>query len=51
MPDADAAVVILAPCAALADSAVVSPEGTLYEVFPTRYGNVVPTPGSLLTAT
>ena len=40
-----AAVALLAPCAVLADSAVVSPDGTLYEVFPTRYGNVVPTPG------
>ena len=40
-----ATVATLAPCAALADSAVVSPDGTLYEVFATRYGEVIPTPG------
>ena len=35
----------LVPLAAYADSAVVSANGTLYEVFPARFGDVVPTPG------
>ena len=30
---------------AFADGAVVAPDGTLYEVFPARYGDVIPTPG------
>lgn len=39
-----AAAVLAAPGTALADGAVVAPDGTLYEVFPARYGDVVTVP-------
>lgn len=37
-----AALLVFAAVPALADSAVLSPDGTLYEVFPARYADVVP---------
>ena len=40
-----AAAIVLATGSAFADSAVVAPDGTLYEVSPARYGDIVPTPG------
>ncbi|MCL4809848.1 MAG: hypothetical protein KJ062_18975, partial [Thermoanaerobaculia bacterium] len=39
-----AAVLLAVPGAALADGAVVAPDGTLYEVFPALYGDVVTLP-------
>lgn len=39
-----AAAMVAAPGAAQADSAVVAPDGTLYEVFPALYGDVVTVP-------
>lgn len=39
-----AATAILVSGPVLADSAVVAPDGTLYEVFPARYGDVVTVP-------
>lgn len=35
-------ILLLVPAPASADTAVLSPNGTLYEVFPTRYAEVVP---------
>jgi len=38
------AAALLSAGPAAADSAVVAPDGTLYEVFPARYGEIIPVP-------